>query len=83
MMKPSDGLDWLREIRRHIVAECGHDVHSLGDYYRHCQTEYAAAMNIYPPAPEPAQEPTADSPTPQPFWPTSIPQRAGGGQRKG
>jgi len=29
-----DGLDWLRDIRRKITAEVGHDPHRVGDRLR-------------------------------------------------
>ena len=29
-----DGLEWLREIRRKITAEFGHDQQRIGDYLR-------------------------------------------------
>lgn len=29
-----DGLEWLREIRRKITADFGHDQKKIGDYLR-------------------------------------------------
>ncbi len=42
-----DGLDWLREIRKQIVTECGNNAQSLGEYYRNIQQGYATKMRIY------------------------------------
>lgn len=35
-----DGLEWLREIRRQISAEFGHDQKRIGDYLRQREKEY-------------------------------------------
>jgi hypothetical protein len=32
--KYDDGLEWLRELRLKIAAECGHDIHAINEYYR-------------------------------------------------
>lgn len=29
-----DGLEWLRELRQKISAECGHDIHAINEVYR-------------------------------------------------
>jgi hypothetical protein len=29
-----DGLEWLRELRLKISAECGHDIHAINECYR-------------------------------------------------
>ena len=34
-----DGLEWLRDIRRKIVAECDHDPRKLGERYRRLDAE--------------------------------------------
>jgi hypothetical protein len=47
-----DGLDWLREIRTHIAAECENNVHVLGEYYREIQQEYATSMKTYSALPD-------------------------------
>ena len=43
---PDDGLDWLRDIRRRISAEHGHDPQKYGDYLRELEKrpEYAHRM---------------------------------------
>lgn len=47
MNKDSDGLDWLREIRKQIATECDNDIKALGDYYRDIQKEYETKMRTY------------------------------------
>ncbi len=40
MNKNTDGLGWLREIRRQIAEECGNDPKSMGDYFRSFRKQY-------------------------------------------
>ena len=40
MNKDIDGLDWLREIRRKMAADCHYDPKIMGDYYRRIQKQY-------------------------------------------
>jgi len=32
--KHDDGLEWLRELRQRIAAECGHDINAINECYR-------------------------------------------------
>jgi predicted aspartyl protease len=32
--KHDDGLEWLRELRRNLAAQCGNDLHATGEFYR-------------------------------------------------
>ena len=32
--KYDDGLEWLRELRLRIAAECGNDIHAINERYR-------------------------------------------------
>ena len=34
-----DGLEWLREIRRHITGSFNHDQKAIGDYLRQREAE--------------------------------------------
>ena len=38
--KNDDGLEWLREIRRKISAECNHDPFEMGRRLREREKEY-------------------------------------------
>jgi len=40
MNKDIDGLDWLREIRRKMAADCHYDPKIMGNYYRRIQKQY-------------------------------------------
>lgn len=31
--KYDDGLEWLRELRLRIAAECGNDIHAINERY--------------------------------------------------
>lgn len=38
--KHDDGLEWLREIRRKLAAECNHDPFEMGRRLREREKEY-------------------------------------------
>ena len=41
---PDDGLEWLREIRRDISAQFGHDPKRYGDYLRQREAELGSRV---------------------------------------
>ena len=44
MNQDFDGLEWLRDIRKQIAAECHYDPKEMGDYYRRLQQEHQSRL---------------------------------------
>ena len=55
-----DGLEWLREIRRQLSAECNHDPFEMGRRLREMQKEHPGRIfktkRVLVPADEAAEE---------------------------
>jgi len=46
MNKDIDGLDWLREVRRKMAADCHYEPKMMGDYYRRIQKQYLSGTHL-------------------------------------
>jgi hypothetical protein len=39
-----DGLEWLREVRKKMAANCHNDPKMMGDYFRRIQKQYKESI---------------------------------------